>query len=638
MYLDKFSNMSIRKKFFIAVTLVCIMSLIIVSGISLTIAYNLVFSAAQSQIEMTSLRYSKEIDWWFARQAEILDDIRKDIEINAEYYDHKDRLAYFLARRAEMARGQVTDFYIGFADKRLVSGSGYQPQEGYDCTRREWYVEALKKGGIVYTRPYIDADTKKMIITISEPLIMNGQLVGVLAEDIPLDYLVNLVKEIKIADGSYAFLLDQDKNIITYPVASYLPSDRQTSRIDQIVGGRFKPLAGQIDSGSHSLIRLADYDGESKYFFLSKISTTQWILAFAIPVAAITDKLHTLLLGYVFSFIISTLIGIGIIFFMLKGMLRPVAHLTQVVKQFGEKRLAVRCNIQSQDEIGELGKSFNNMADLIHNYSMNLEQKVAERTQELNDKNIKIQDSIEYAKMIQQAILPEDREFGKVFQEHFVIWKPRDIVGGDFYWLRSFEDGSLLVVGDCTGHGVPGALMTMAVNAILDRIVEDMSHADPAYILEELSRLLNQSLHRGRMTENVQDGLDAGVLFIPRQGKILFAAAHLSLFIVKDGEPFEIKGQNLTVGAEFYRRGKCFENHEFDLCSDAYFYLATDGLKDQAGGEKGFPYGKKRLMAVLASIHQRPMGEQKEIIWKEYEKYMGSEVPRDDLTMIGFKL
>ena len=629
--------MSLKKKYFLSIVLVCLVSLSIVSAVSYIISYKLVLSSTTSKIEMASQRYSNEIDLWLIGQKNTLDSIKDDIDINSRFYDDE-HLTTLLSYKLKNANGEVLDYYIGFKDKRLISGTGWQPTSDYDCTTRDWYIESMNQNGIVFTLPYVDSDSKKMVITISEPLIMDGEIVGVLAVDITVDYLVQLVNEIKISSGSYAFLIDSQKNIMTHPNHSFLPTENKSSRIYEILNGRFAQLGDQIDSGAYSLIQLRDYDGFDKYFFLSEISSPQWILGFSIPTSEITNNLNTLLLGFAVACIVSICISMIIIIFLLNGLLKPVMHLTKIVKQFGDKRMDVRCEINSKDEIGELGKSFNNMADMIQDYSTTLENKVEERTRELNEQNEKIQDSIEYAKMIQQTILPDDEEISEILKDYFIIWKPRDVVGGDLYWLRKFEDGFIIVVGDCTGHGVPGALMTMAVNGILDRIVDDICHNDPAFILNELNRLLSQSLRKENAGTCIQDGIDAGIIYISNHGKILYSGSHISLFIVNDGDPIEIKGNSCTIRSERNKSKKYYENHKIDYKPGISFYLATDGIKDQVGGEKHLPFGKNRLLTLLKSIQDCSMEEQKEIIWAAFEDYRKDEMFRDDVTMFGFRL
>jgi serine phosphatase RsbU (regulator of sigma subunit)/HAMP domain-containing protein len=534
--------------------------------------------------------------------------------------------------------GQILDYYIGFNDRRLLSGTGWQPSPDYDCTKRDWYVEAMNRNGMVITPPYVDSDTKLMVVTISEPLYINGKAEGVLAVDITVDYLVELVNSIKISEDSNAFLIDSQKNIMTYPDRSFLPTDEMSYQIGEILDGRLQPLSDQIDSGKYKLTRLTDYDGKEKYFYLTGITSSGWILGFSMPSSEITEDLYSLLLGFAFACAISIFISMIIIFALLNGLLKPVMHLTKVVKQFGEKNMDVRSEIRSGDEIGELGRSFNTMADTIQNYSRSLENMVLERTKELNEKNSKLQDSIEYAKMIQQTILPDDAEVSKALKDYFIIWQPRDIVGGDLYWMRKFDDGFTIVIGDCTGHGVPGALMTMAVNAILDRIVDDMCHDDPAFILTELNRLLHQTLSKGSGESDLRDGMDAGVIYVSKNGKILYSGARISLFVIEDGEPAEIRGISYTIGTDANHKEKPFVNHKIQLKQGMSFYLATDGLKDQVGGERRLPFGKKGMLAVLKSIQDCTMEEQKRILWSTYEDYKKDEILRDDVTMFGFRL
>lgn len=630
-------HLSLKQKFFYSITLVCLICLTIVSTISYMISYQLVLDSTTSNLEMASKRYSSTIDDWFMMQMNNLKSIKQDISFNPEYYDDV-HLTEMLSQKLKSANGQVLDYYIGFSDRRLLSGTGWQPSADYDCTKRDWYQHALNRKGIAVTPPYIDSDSKRMVVTISEPIVINGETAGVLAVDITVDYLVKLVDNIKITDGSYAFLMDNERNIMTYPDQSFQPTDKKAYSIGEILDGRLKPLAEQIDSGKYELTKLTDYDGRDKYFYLSEINSTGWILGFSMPVSEIANDLNTLLVGFIAACIASVISSMMILFQLLDGLLKPVMHLTRVVKEFGQKNMDVRSEISSNDEIGELGRSFNDMADMIQSHSQTLENKVLERTKELNEKNVKIQDSIEYAKMIQQTILPGDSEIGTALSDYFVIWKPRDIVGGDLYWMRKFDDGFTIVVGDCTGHGVPGALMTMAVNAILDRIVDNVCHDDPALILNELNRLMFQTLAKGSGKQELKDGMDAGVIYVSNHGEILYSGARISLFILDGGESSEIKGISYTIGTDEEHNGKDFINHRLRFTPGMSFYMATDGFKDQIGGERRLPFGKKGMLAVLKMIQQCSMDEQKQIIWSTYEEYKKDEVLRDDVTMFGFRL
>lgn len=266
-----------------------------------------------------------------------------------------------------------------------------------------------------------------------------------------------------------------------------------------------------------------------------------------------------------------------------------------------------------------------------------LEKKVDERTRELNEKNIKIMDSIEYAKFIQKAILPPMEELNSVLSEHFIIWKPKDIVGGDFYFFKKLIHGYIVAIGDCTGHGVPGALMTMTSNSILSNIVEQICSDNPAIILKEMNLRVKQALY-GRSIENsIDDGLDAGIIYISNERKLLYAGAKIALYKRnKDGiECF--KGDRKGIGYRNTSDNYEFSNFEIDLKGDEVFYITTDGFTDQNGGEKNLPFGKKRLETAILKYSEEPLEEQMKLFREELQLYMKNEEQRDDITVIAFK-
>ncbi|HZK60535.1 MAG TPA: cache domain-containing protein, partial [Anaerovoracaceae bacterium] len=399
------NRLNLKQKYFFSITLVCLISLLIVSAVSYYSSYQLVLSSTKSKLEMASERYSNEIDSWFLSQKNDLNAIQEDVEINSAYYSDDALLSRMLNYKLKKTQNRILDYYIGFSDKRLLSGTGWQPYANYDCTKRDWYQQAINKGDTVFTAPYVDSDSKQIVITISEPLIMNGKVVGVIAVDITVDYLVQLVNNIKIFDGSYAFLVDSQKNIVTYPIHEFLPTGEKSYQLDEVMKGRFNSLSEQIDSGKYQLTKLNDYDGQEKYFYLSEIDSAKWILGFSIPTTEVTNNLHNLLIGFAIAGALSIGISMIVIFALINGLLQPVLRLITIVKQFGEKNMDARSEITSTDEIGELGRTFNNMADTIQNYSLTLENKVIERTKELNEKNVELQDSIGYREKAEKDLL-----------------------------------------------------------------------------------------------------------------------------------------------------------------------------------------------------------------------------------------
>lgn len=268
--------------------------------------------------------------------------------------------------------------------------------------------------------------------------------------------------------------------------------------------------------------------------------------------------------------------------------------------------------------------------------SQELENQVEERTRELRTQNQKIMDSIDYAEKLQQTIIPSEALMREVLPNSFLIWKPRDIVGGDFYWLDKKKDSILVVVGDCTGHGVPGALMTMAVVPILQHIVHEFGHQDPGAILKEVNVRLRAALQKDK-TVIADEGLDLGVCII-KQNKIKFAGAKTDLYLTTSNKVEVVRGDRKSIG---YRRGDPdynFSTVSLNTQEIEYLYLTTDGFLDQNGGPKNHSYGKKRFVSLIEEVGGLSTQEQRQRFVQSFEQFKESEPQRDDVTVIGFQV
>jgi serine phosphatase RsbU (regulator of sigma subunit) len=265
-----------------------------------------------------------------------------------------------------------------------------------------------------------------------------------------------------------------------------------------------------------------------------------------------------------------------------------------------------------------------------------LELKISERTLELRKSNEQISESIRYAKIIQESIMPTCSTMKEIFKEHFIIWKPRDIVGGDFYWSKKYNDGTVFAVCDCTGHGVSGALITSSVNAILNQIIDETNYNNPAGILNELDIEINKSFHTEEIGLSIRNGLDAAIICLSKKG-ITYCGARISVYMSIDNGIIEIKANRASIDGNPKKISKNFENYECKIQEEANIYIATDGFTDQIGGEKKLPFGKKRLINELQAVQGFSMNEQGEVFQNMYAKYVGSEEQRDDVTLIGIK-
>jgi len=302
-------------------------------------------------------------------------------------------------------------------------------------------------------------------------------------------------------------------------------------------------------------------------------------------------------------------------------------------------------SISSHDEFGQMARSLNKNISVsaalhaeIHELNIDLEKKVALRTQELSEINKEVKDSIEYASTIQRSFLTKPAIIKERIQESFVIWEPRDQVGGDLYIYEETSKGVLFGVVDCTGHSVPGGFMTMLAGSIIKKLAKDLFD-NPAKILGELNVAIKQQLNQGGKNSLSDDGLDMGLCFIHRDETFLrFAGAKTDLIYIKDDEVSIIKSNKQSIG---YKRSKYdyeYTNHEIHIEKGESFYLYSDGITDQTGGDKGFPYGNKKFKNLLLSIQKQTMENQQKTIHKTLKEYQGDEHRRDDVTVIGFKL
>ncbi|MBU3914466.1 serine/threonine-protein phosphatase, partial [bacterium] len=199
------------------------------------------------------------------------------------------------------------------------------------------------------------------------------------------------------------------------------------------------------------------------------------------------------------------------------------------------------------------------------------------------------------------------------------------------------EENFLAGVIDCTGHGVPGALMTMMASTGLRRITTVDGCRDPAEILRRLNHTIKKSLHQDTEHAISDDGLDASICYIDRSEKTLtYAGARLPLTYLKDNKIETIKGDHQSIG---YRRSDLdfkFVNHTVDIQKEMTFYLYSDGIIDQLGGEKRIPFGRKRLHDLLRKIHNEPFDKQQSMVYQAFEEYKGDEETQDDITVLGF--
>jgi serine phosphatase RsbU (regulator of sigma subunit)/Tfp pilus assembly protein PilF len=263
-------------------------------------------------------------------------------------------------------------------------------------------------------------------------------------------------------------------------------------------------------------------------------------------------------------------------------------------------------------------------------------------------RNKDITDSIQYAFRIQQSILPREAIFRETFRDHFVYYSPKDVVSGDFYWLevlhttpKSGERSKVAVLGaiDCTGHGVPGALMSIVGNTLLNQTIKNPDINSPADALNFLNRELPKNLKSGGADDTIRDGMDMVLCTFNFNSKRLdFAGANNSIYIVRNGALTELKGDKQPISSAADEDKKDFVNHSFDLLEGDCVYLFTDGLADQFGGPKGKKFKYKQLEELLIGNARLPLSEQKNALHTALENWKGDLEQVDDILVIGVRI
>ncbi|MGE5340056.1 MAG: two-component regulator propeller domain-containing protein [Candidatus Omnitrophota bacterium] len=254
-------------------------------------------------------------------------------------------------------------------------------------------------------------------------------------------------------------------------------------------------------------------------------------------------------------------------------------------------------------------------------------------------KNRNILSSFAYAGRIQHSVLPGDERIKMIMDDYFILFKPKDIVSGDFYWFHRSEDKYFMAVVDCTGHGVPGAILSIIGSMTLNDIIDSRIISDPAQFLYHMHKGV-QNVLKQEYTEHISnDGMEAGMCMIDFSKKlIMFAGARRPLYYIKDSQFFEIKGDQKSIGGHQKRSEteRRFTNHTIPFDSEIIFYMVTDGFADQNNAENK-KYGSLRLKEFLQNHAHLEMARQKEALIEELTQYQGSEEQRDDITVTGFK-
>lgn len=513
--------------------------------------------------------------------------IQNKIDSIANSYDYDN---FFIA-------GIKSKHYYRANSKNCDNGENYivlQEENPED----KWFWNVLKSKKAIDFNVGYDRATENTFLFVNTIMGSVDNPVGITGVGMNINEITKEFKDFKVGKESNLWIID-DKGIIQLSdnkedigkkYSEFVPEDVVNNIENNSINTKKEVKVSQYFKKNNKIV---DYS-------YCKLSSNDWTLFYEIPRTESISLLDSLRNNTIINVILVVLFFMMLFYFISKKIANPYKQAILMNKE--------------------------------------LENKVSIRTQELRESNQKINDSIEYAKRLQESILPSMEELKKSFMENFVIWKPKDVVGGDFFWLREIDDVLVFAVGDCTGHGVPGAFMTMTVNAILHNIVNTVNKEDPSIILQELHVQLRQALNKNSNPSSVDDGLDIAIFSIKKKAILKYVGANIELYIKRNNHIEVLKHQTKGIGYRNIELKENLNNKIIQIQEGDIFVVTTDGFIHQNGGEKKYPFGKKRLYNMIKECEFENLELIKSKLESKMKDYQGNEEQRDDITVLGFKI
>ena len=301
-------------------------------------------------------------------------------------------------------------------------------------------------------------------------------------------------------------------------------------------------------------------------------------------------------------------------------------------------RAELKITIDSAFEVYNLKLQNRNLIADLKEINQNLEKIVEQRTRQIEQQSRNITDSIHYASRIQSALMLPSEELDRLLPTHFILNKPKDIVSGDYYWVSHKNNRMIVAVADCTGHGVPGAFMSIMGINFLSEIVSKTEVLKANEIMNELREHLIRSLGQTGQRDETRDGMEMALCIIDLENNQLqFSGAFRPLYIFRNNELIEIKGDRMPIGI-YNEEELSFTNKEIQVQDNDVFYLFTDGYVDQIGGPGRKTFKSRKFKQLLKEIHLKPLKEQKSILEKEHAAWRNKIEQIDDILIMGIKL
>ncbi len=319
-------------------------------------------------------------------------------------------------------------------------------------------------------------------------------------------------------------------------------------------------------------------------------------------------------------------------------VLRPLQQLSHAANLVAKGDYSVQLDPVGDNEIARLSASFTSMTGEIREYTTRLEEMVDERTRELQASQERVMESIRYGQLIQQSIMPARKELEEHLRSWFVFHRPLHTVGGDFPYFRPMHDGFCIAAVDCTGHGVPGAFMTMLVSTVLNRVVDTSGpEDDPGDMLLRTHHYVQDGLRAAADRQHLENGMDIALCRFRRSKNVLeFSGTGLPLVYHRDGSMHRVDGARTHLGYLSTERNPDIPVHSVDVTASSRHFLFSDGILDLPGEDTGFGLGTGKLTEILRELVEKRDDLGEDYLIQELERYHGTASPRDDMLLLSF--
>jgi HAMP domain-containing protein len=515
---------------------------------------------------------------------------------------------------------------------------------GGDRSDREYFQDSMK-GNFHISGVELSRQTGRLATFISIPVRdpADGAIIGVALTVIRLEELNAryVVPVSLLGNHGYAMVVSGAGQIIAHRNEDtiFVPGSDGESANDGVVSAATLSYLLSVTEGGGSIAFNTSRGGVYFRAFAELSHYTDWYAIVICPSGDFNQAANALARTITVLVVAVILFIVVCVWVAVSGVTKSLSTTIQYAGDVAYGKLDTQLAVARDDEVGVLADSLRDMVGKLKNMIHIAELKTAEA--EAASETILA--GINYASKIQGDLLPKNAAFDTAFSDYAIKWKPRDIVGGDIFWLKNFDAGTVLCVCDCTGHGAPGAMLTMLVVSAFEDMVNETNCRDTAEIIFNLEQRLVRGFgveasEKGEAGADIHDGCDLAVLFIDKNGDITLSSANMPVFTCDGKVVKHIRGQRLYIGEGLLKSKEEIKTQHIPANPAEKYYIASDGLFDQPGeGENSLPFGYGRFKKVIFENHGENQDTISEKIWLAFETYRGTEPRVDDYELITFK-